>query len=70
MIVSSDNAPIGGFRLLKVIGVGAQGKVWTAQCVEDRFGIVPVGTTVALKVKYEHGDELDAQWQKLESRIN
>ena len=69
MIVSSDNGSIGGFLLLKVIGVGAQGKVWKAQCVEDLFGIVPVGTTVALKVKYEHGDELDAQWQKIESRV-
>ncbi len=67
---SHTNESVGGFRLLNVIGVGAQGKVWKAQCLEDLHGIVSVGTIVALKIKYEHGDSLDAQWRKLESRIN
>ena len=40
----------GGFRIGRQIGVGGQALVCEAVCVEDRRGLVPVGSSVALKV--------------------
>ena len=68
-VADSPGETIGGFKRLEVVGAGAQGKVWKAECVQDVHGIVPAGSVVALKIKYEHGGDLDAQWRKLESRI-
>lgn len=69
-VASQTSESVGGFRLIRVLGTGAQGKVWEAECIDNVHGIVPAGTVVALKVKFEHGGDLDGHWQKLESRIN
>ena len=60
---------IGGFRVLAEIqaGSGSQGTVYKAVCDEDKHGLVPVGTVVALKVMPVQ-DEGQAQWRKLEKR--
>ena len=60
---------IGGFKVLQEIqvGAGSQGTVYKAECVEDKYGLVPVGTLVALKVMAVQ-DEGGAQWRKLQKR--
>jgi len=60
---------IGGFRVLLEIqaGSGSQGTVYKAVCEEDKHGLVPVGTVVALKVMPVQ-DEGRSQWRKLEKR--
>lgn len=60
---------IGGFRVLAEIqaGSGSQGTVYKAVCDEDKHGLVPVGTIVALKVMPVQ-DEGQTQWRKLEKR--
>ena len=58
---------VGGFRLLAQLGGGAEGKVFRAVCVENRHGVVPVGSEVALKVAIVHDDS--AQWKRLRDRV-
>ena len=60
---------VGGFRILQEIrgGSGSQGTVFKAVCEEDRYGLVPVGTVVALKIMPVQDDEGDL-WRKLERR--
>ena len=60
---------IGGFRVLLELqaGSGSQGTVYKAVCVEDRHGLVPVGTVVALKVMPVQDGE-GVQWRKLQKR--
>ena len=60
---------IGGFKVLQEIqvGAGSQGTVYKAVCEEDKHGLVPVGTLVALKVMAVQ-DEGGVQWRKLQKR--
>ena len=60
---------IGGFRVLQELqaGSGSQGTVYKATCAEDKHGLVPVGTVVALKVMPVQDGE-GAQWRKLQKR--
>ncbi|MBQ3096558.1 MAG: protein kinase, partial [Kiritimatiellae bacterium] len=60
---------IGGFRVLQELqaGSGSQGTVYKAVCAEDKHGLVPVGTVVALKVMPVQDGE-GAQWRKLQKR--
>ena len=60
---------VGGFKVLQEIqvGAGSQGTVYKAECVEDKHGLVPVGTVVALKVMAVQ-DEGGVQWRKLQKR--
>ena len=64
------NAILGGFERLEEIGPGAQAKVWKARCVEDRYGIVPKGTIVALKIRNEQGSEANGQFEKLKLELS
>ena len=60
---------IGGFKVLQELqaGSGSQGTVYKATCAEDKHGLVPVGTVVALKVMPVQDGE-GAQWRKLQKR--
>lgn len=55
---------IGGFKMLDAVQAhaGAQGAVYRALCVEDRHGLVPKGTIVALKIMAVQ-DEGKIRWR-------
>ncbi len=67
--MSVKGLTIGGFEILDELsaGYGAQGMVYRAVCVEDKFGFVEPGTVVALK-SMNVNDDQGAQWRKLEKR--
>ena len=66
----------GGFRIGRQIGVGGQALVCEAECVEDRYGFVPVGSSVALKVARiqqppdQPNYEDEQSWNRLLRRVD
>lgn len=67
--MSVKGLTIGGFEILDELsaGYGAQGMVYRAVCVENKFGFVKPGTVVALK-SMNVNDDQGSQWRKLEKR--
>ena len=66
----------GGFRIGRQIGVGGQALVCEAECIEDRHGFVPVGSSVALKVAKiqlppdQPAYEDEQTWDRLRRRVD
>ena len=66
----------GGFRIGRQIGVGGQALVCEAECIEDRYGFVPVGSSVALKVAKiplppdRPAYEDEQAWDRLRRRVD
>lgn len=60
---------LGGFRLEEIVGLGAQGRVWRAVCVDASLGFVRKGDQVALKIK-DAPDDDGEKWRDHEERVS